>query len=95
MNDPVSIHEQQINEYLGLTLKLYLQLQKQHRYELASAILQHASYQSDIGLDLYKIRNRYRKFSCPVCGQAKSNKLDQESIRKVGMCFNCDHLQYE
>ena len=95
MDKYISNREQQINTDLQLTLKLYLKLISERRYDLAKTILRYGSSQASFGLDLYKIRDNYRKFICPQCGKVKSNSLDQLAINKMGMCLSCDHLLNE
>jgi len=83
--------EAEINRFLQLTLKTYLQLKKQGRDKLARMVLRVGSETAEIRMKQLGIKPY--KVYCPKCRKQIKNGLGVEFVNDIGMCYMCDHLE--
>jgi len=85
--------EEEINQYLAVTLKVYFHLKEKGKHDQADKVLALGSAIANDALDITEIRKTYHKgVYCPACKEAFTDPDNIISIQGTGYCLGCNHL---
>lgn len=89
--------EEQINEYLVKSLRVY-NIYKDTDPKMATQILQQTSRIANLQLMLarfYNLISQTHKVYCPICKEQLKDGLNIQFMKTTGRCILCDHVEGE